>query len=64
MYAFCEEPPRVCGRRAGIMVSALDSIHTYALERAVRIRALAGDTVLCLLGKRLYQHSAPLHRGV
>ena len=37
-------------------------------ERAVRVRALAGDIVLCswaiFLGKTLYSHSASLHPGV
>ena len=31
-------------------------------ERAVRVRALAGDIVF--LGKTLYSHSASLHPGV
>ena len=33
-------------------------------ERAVRVRALAGDIVFVFLGKTLYSHSASLHPGV
>ena len=41
------------------MVSALDSA-----ERAVQVRALAGDTRGVFLGKTLYSHSASLLPGV
>ena len=33
-------------------------------DRAVQVRALAGDTAVVLSGKTLYSHSASLHPGV
>ena len=33
-------------------------------DRAVRVRALAGDIVLCSWARKLYSHSASLHPGV
>jgi len=33
-------------------------------DRAVWVRALAGDIMLCFLGKTLNSHSTSLHPGV
>ena len=33
-------------------------------DRAVRVRALAGDIVLCSWAKTLHSHGASLHPGV
>ena len=40
-------------------------VSELAFDRAVRVRALAGDTVnIEFLGETLYSHSASLHPGV
>ena len=47
----------VTGQRGGAVYSVPST-----LDRAVRVRALAWDTVMCSWAR--HSHSAPLHPGV
>ena len=53
----------VCTRTAEACAVASWLVHSSP-ERAVRVRALAGDTALCSWARHFNSHGASLHPGV